>query len=171
MNTCWKLAVVEKFSIFWFLAICCAVLHTLEQLYMYWVNTLYILFKIITFCLGKYLCMLLYLQFMFMWHNLMRWCFWFNLGRKICKARCWMLPTHTKKKAGLVGFYLHLYTKKNSWTCWILSTFIYKEKSWTCWILSTFICTKKKAGLVGCYLHIYIQRKKLDLLDVIYIYI
>ena len=32
-------------------------------------------------------------------------------------------------------------------------------------MLST--CTKKKAGLVGCYLNV--QRKKLDLLDVIYV--
>ena len=38
--------------------------------------------------------------------------------------------------------------------------------SWTFWMLST--STKKKAGLVGCYLHV--QRKKLDLLDVIYVY-
>ena len=29
-------------------------------------------------------------------------------------------------------------------------------------------CTKKKAGLVGCYLNV--QRKNLDLLDVIYMY-
>ena len=82
----------------------------------------------------------------FMWHNLMRWCFWFNLGRKIlCKARCWNVA------------------------------YTYKEKSWTCcWMLST--CTKKKAGLVGFYLHVQrkkldllldvvyvLQRKKLEL--------
>ena len=56
-----------------------------------------------------------------------------------------MLSTRTKIKLDLLDF-----------------TYMYKEKSWTCcWILST--CTKKKAG----YLHA--NRKKLDLLDVIFI--
>ena len=36
-------------------------------------------------------------------------------------------------------------------------------------MLSTYILynIQRKGGLVGCYLYIYIQRKKLDLLDVI----
>ena len=68
-----------------------------------------------------------------------------------------------KKKAGLVGCYLHVLKKELDLLDVI---YMYKEKSWTCWMLST--CTKKKARLVGCYLHV--QRKKLDLLDVIYMY-
>ena len=123
MNNCWQLV------------ICCAVLHTLQQ---YTVCSELIVCTY--YCLGKYLCFLLYL-FMFMWHNLMRWCFWFNLGRKI---------QYVKEDVGM--------NKEN--------TYMYKEKSWTCWMLSK--CTKKKAGLVGCYLHV--QRKKLDLLLDVIIY-
>ena len=53
---------------------------------------------------------------------------------------CWILPTCTKKKAGLVvGYYLHVQRKK-------LDTYMHKEKSWTCW--NAIYITKKKAGLV-----------------------
>ena len=118
---------------------------------------MFILQKIITLCLGKYLWMLLYL-FMFMWHNLMRWCFWFNLGRKICKARCWDV-TYTYnvtycylRNVFTLGCYLHVQRKKLD-----LLDFTYCT------------CTKKKAGLV-VWFYLHAHRKKLDLLDVIYIY-
>ena len=151
---------------------------------MYWVNSLYIILsKIVTFCLGKYLCLLLYLL-MFMWHNLMRWCFWFNLGNTIMWSKmldviytykdkaglvgCYLQYTY-KDKAGLVvGFYLHVQRKKldlldftymykeKSWTCCWIIIYMYKEKSW---ILT---CTDIEKSWT-CWMLSILQRKKLDL--------
>ena len=46
---------------------------------------------------------------------------------------------------------------EKSWTCWMLSTFIYKEKSWTCWMLSTYNKYKEKSWT--CWMLSILQRK------------